>query len=658
VLAVLAPLGAGALPASAADGASGVIVTFVDSAHRTDLLHRLPSSRHLVGPRAAAASLPAGEANALRAQPGVLRVEPDVAFHAMRTVNDTCVTLNCAGVQEWAVAKVNAPTAWDYSLGSGVTIGVLDSGVVGTHPDLAGKLVAPELDDTSTASGDGDHGTSVAGYAAANTNNVEGIAGFGWDSRILAIKVLDADGNGLASWVSKGIYDATDRGAKVINLSLGSDQDSQAVRDAVTYAFNHGVVVVASVGNDGGTGQVYPASIPGVIGVGASTPSDALATFSNRGPGLDVSAPGQSLPAPVPPNAYANVSGTSFSAPIVSGVAALLLSQGVEPASGIQARLQETGVALSGGNGVRIDAGAALAVLRAYPGFGGGTRIATGDLTADGGAEIVTGAAAGGGPHVRVLTAAPGYAERSSFFAYDAGFGGGVDVATGNVDGTGRPEIITGAGPGGGPHVRIFSAAGSPMGPGFFAYGSGFRGGVSVASGDLDGDGTDEIVTGAGPGGGPHVRIFSANGAPIGPGFFAYDAGFRGGVDVAVGDVDGDGKDEIITGAGPGGGPHVRLWRGNGASMGPGFFAYSAAFPGGVRVSSLAGSSGAARILTGPGSGGGPHVRLFNINGAVLAERFGFNPAFTGGVDVALGPAGPLVGQLSGDTLVRTLLGS
>ncbi|MDQ1374405.1 MAG: thermitase, partial [Actinomycetota bacterium] len=485
--AVLVPLGTGVLPASAAGSSpSGVIVTFADGAHRAGLLDRLPGSRRLVGPRAAAARLDDAQVGALRTQPGVLRVEPDVTFHAFGNVNDTCVTTNCASVQEWAVAKVNAPRAWDYSTGSGVTIGVLDSGVDGNHPDLAGKLVGPEIDDTATASGDGNHGTSVAGYAAANTNNGQGIAGFGWDSRILAIKVLDASGSGLSSWVSQGIYDATDRGAKVINLSLGSDQDSQAVRDAVSYAFGKGVVVVASVGNDGGTTPMYPAAIPGVIGVGASTQSDGLASFSNRGPGLAISAPGVNLPAPVPPDQYANVSGTSFSAPIVSGIAALLLAQGIESPSGIVARLQETGVTMSGG-GKRVDAGAALALVRAYGGFGGGVRIAVGDLTGDSGTEIVTGAGRGGGPHVRVFTS--GYGDRGGFFAYTSGFSGGVDVAAGNVDGSGVDEIVTGPGPGGGPHVRVFRPDGTPVGGGFMAYNPAFTGGVSVAVGDIDGDG-------------------------------------------------------------------------------------------------------------------------------------------------------------------------
>jgi hypothetical protein len=173
-----------------------------------------------------------------------------------------------------------------------------------------------------------------------------------------------------------------------------------------------------------------------------------------------------------------------------------------------------------------------------------------------------------------------------------------VGVGGGGGGGGGPTRLLaTGAGPGGGPHVRLFNTAGggvAPLGPGFFAYNPAFTGGVTVAVADLDGDGVAEIVTGAGPGGGPHVRLFKVNPAtgeavPLGPGFFAYDAGFHGGVRVAVRDVDGDGRPEIITAPGPGGGPHVRVFKVNPATgdifpLGPGFFAYSPAFGGGATV--------------------------------------------------------------------------
>lgn len=156
--------------------------------------------------------------------------------------------------------------------------------------------------------------------------------------------------------------------------------------------------------------------------------------------------------------------------------------------------------------------------------------------------------------------------------------------------------LATGAGLGGGPHVRVFMVTGGTVREitGFMAYHPGFTGGVSVALGDFDRDGVPEIVTGAGPGGGPHVRIFKVNPAtgeatPLGTGFMAYDPAFRGGVRVAVQDVDGDGVPEIVASPGAGGGPHVRIFKidpasGNATAIGPEFFAYDPGFTGGVSV--------------------------------------------------------------------------
>src|SRR5262249_13345205 len=170
------------------------------------------------------------------------------------------------------------------------------------------------------------------------------------------------------------------------------------------------------------------------------------------------------------------------------------------------------------------------------------------------------------------------------FFAYPVAFSGGVRVAACDFDSPadGHVEIVTGAGPGGGPHVRVVrvDTAGNPSGPdlaSFFAYPPGFTGGVYVACGPVEGPGTMNLVTGAGPGGGPHVGVLRLqSGAPGGvvsvAEFFAYAPTFTGGVRVAVGDVDGDGFADIITGAGPGGGPHVRA------------LTLDSAAPGGVRA--------------------------------------------------------------------------
>jgi hypothetical protein len=136
-----------------------------------------------------------------------------------------------------------------------------------------------------------------------------------------------------------------------------------------------------------------------------------------------------------------------------------------------------------------------------------------------------------------------------------------VSVAVGNTAGDSRGEIITGAGPGGGPHVRVFDSATGENIANIIAYDPAFTGGVYVAAGDLGGDSTAEIATSPGVGGGPHVRVFNGLfGAPHSS-FLAYDPAFRGGVTVGAADINGDGFDELLTGAGPGGGPHVKAYR-------------------------------------------------------------------------------------------------
>ncbi|MBU4347158.1 S8 family serine peptidase [Patescibacteria group bacterium] len=267
-------------------------------------------------------------------------------------------------------------------------------------------------------------------------------------------------------------------------------------------------------------------------------------------------------------------------------------------------------------------------------GFLGGVNVAGGDVNGDGVDEIITGAGAGGGPHVRIFNSQGELL--GQFFAYDAKFRGGVNVASGDVNGDGVDEIITGAGAGGGPHIRIFNSQGELLGQ-FFAYDAKFRGGVNVASGDVNGDGVDEIIAGAGPGGGPHVRIFKADGRAIGQ-FFAYDAKFRGGVNVATADVDGgirDKKAEIIAAPGKGGGPHVRIFNDHGKILNQ-FFAYNNNFLGGVNVAGGdVDGDGVDEIITGAGAGGGPHVRVFEINGVIIGSFYAFAPEFSGGVNVA-----------------------
>lgn len=218
----------------------------------------------------------------------------------------------------------------------------------------------------------------------------------------------------------------------------------------------------------------------------------------------------------------------------------------------------------------------------------------------------------------------------ANFGAYNKGFTGGVFNASGRFTNPGSVGFVTGPDAGGGPHLRTFTADGTISGE-FLAYGGTFWGGVRVAAGDIDGDGKDEIIAAPGPGGGPNVKAYEINGVER-KSWMAYGA-FTGGVYVASADVVAGGNDEVVTAPGAGGGPHVRVWDSNGNPL-KDWMAYGA-FTGGVRVAAgdLTGGPD-AEIVTAPGPGGGPHIRIWDRNGNLLEEWMAYG-AFTGGVYVA-----------------------
>jgi FG-GAP-like repeat/FG-GAP repeat len=283
--------------------------------------------------------------------------------------------------------------------------------------------------------------------------------------------------------------------------------------------------------------------------------------------------------------------------------------------------------------------GSLLGSFFAYdPAFTGGVFVAAGDLNGDKRADIVTGAGAGGGPHVKVFNGIQGNLLKS-FFAYDAGFQGGVRVAVGDVNGDGVLDIITGAGAGGGPHVKVFNGIQGNLLHSFDAFDAGFTGGVFVAAGDVNGDGRADVIVGAGAGGGPHVKVFNGVQGNLLHSFDAFDAGFTGGVTVAAGDVNGDGNADVIVGAGAGGGPHVKVFNGVQGNLLHSFDAFEAGFTGGVNVAGGdVNGDGRADVIVGAGPGGGPHVRAFSGNqGSPLAQYDAYSPQLDKGVFVAVG---------------------
>jgi hypothetical protein len=252
-------------------------------------------------------------------------------------------------------------------------------------------------------------------------------------------------------------------------------------------------------------------------------------------------------------------------------------------------------------------------------------------------ADVVTAAGPGGGPHVKVFDGRTG-ALLGSFFAYDPTFTGGVNVAVGDVTGDGKPDIVTAPGAGGAPQVRVFDTTGHLV-TSFLAYDASFLGGVNVAVGDVNGDRTCDIVTAAGAGGGPHVKVFAGSASGLGSNvlasFIAYDPTFTGGVSVTTGDFDGDGLSEIITGAEAGGGPHVEVFSGLGTSVRASFFAFATTFSGGVRVAATdVDNDGHDDLIADTGTGTASDAHVFDGTKFTPLSDVPAFPGFNGGTFV------------------------
>jgi thermitase len=270
--------------------------------------------------------VPAAQAlNALagyRSEAAVRYAEADARGAAVETPNDPYYS------SQWGLAKVRAPAAWDVTHGSStVRLAVLDTGVHGSHTDLSGKVVSTANFSSSWTSDDiRGHGTHVAGIAAATTNNGTGVAGLGWATSIMNVKVLGDDGVGWYSWMAQGMIWAADHGARVINMSFGGTTASTTLRDAVDYAWGKGVFLAAAAGNNGSSAAFYPAYYANAMAVAATDSSDHRASFSDYGSWVDIAAPGVSIYSTIL-GGYQAWSGTSMASPFVAGLAALLFTR-------------------------------------------------------------------------------------------------------------------------------------------------------------------------------------------------------------------------------------------------------------------------------------------------------------------------------------------
>lgn len=614
----------------------------------------------------------------LSGKPGVKFVEPNYIAKKAVSPNDPSFTdgtlwalRNTGQNGGTAGADTRATAGWDINTGTGATVvAVIDDGVEHTHPDLAANMWTNTREvpgngadddgngfvddvhgyDFSRSTGDilggiiDDHGTHVAGSIGAVGNNGVGVSGMTWKTRIMTLPLFSSGASsGQISVAIQGMNYAVMMGAKVSNHSWGySGPESLALRAAFDAANTAGHVAVCAAFNDAEDNDVvdsYPTDfygvLPNVISVAAYDRNDQLAGFSNYGRrSVTLGAPGVEIFSTSTGGGYAFKQGTSMASPHVAGAVTLFMDAAgsLTPAE-VVAAVKRSARQVAGGNS-KTDTGGVLDLAALMRESGRGL--------------YATGADAGGGPHVKVFR---GFgSEVGGFMAYDARFTGGVRVAVGDVNGDGITDIITGAGPGGGPHLRVFNSKNFQELFGLFAFEAGFTGGITVATGDVNGDGRADIIVGADRGGGPRVTVFSL---PVGAtalvriaDFFAYDPAFRGGVNVAAGVFTAGGKQaDVVTAPGRGGGPHVKRFSaasvtaGRPAVVGQAMVGDPANRSGLFVTTGDVNGDGVADIITGTAAGT-PNVAI--TNGANMAPLSGMRSPFGGELPGLLNPADPL----------------
>lgn len=289
---------------------------------------------------------PQAEATLAR-QAGVLRIDDDVVVEALakRVPSQPAQTL------PWGVDRIDAELVWGTTAADPVRVAVVDTGIDASHPDLAGNLKGgvSTVGYTASFNDDNGHGTHVAGIAAALDNTI-GVVGIGPRIDLYAVKVLDRRGSGYLSDVIEGLAWTIANGMQVVNMSLGTSSDVLSFKEAIQKVNQAGITQVAAAGNNGGS-VIFPAAYPEVIAVSATDKADVIASWSSRGPEVDLAAPGVEIYSTYKGGKYKVLSGTSMAAPHVAGTAALVLSlpekcdsnlDGVCSPAEVQARLEAT----------------------------------------------------------------------------------------------------------------------------------------------------------------------------------------------------------------------------------------------------------------------------------------------------------------------------
>lgn len=639
---------------------------------------------------------------------------------------------------QWYLSKIKADSAWDKISGSpDMVIAVIDSGIQINHPDLknniwknAREIPGNNIDDDQNGFIDDvsgwdfvnnlpdpspkftagwteagvSHGTMVAGVIAASGNNNEGVAGVTWQAQIMALKVLNDSGEGRLSNVIRAIDYATSNGADIINLSFVSFNYSEGMQEAIRRAHKAGIMIVAAAGNEqtGGVGYdiektpIYPACYDGeligenmVIGVAATDALDQKTKFSSYGSRcVDLVAPGISFFSTVtagsvpdyPDKIYDGYwSGTSMAAPQVAATLALIAQANPElsrreivnilfASTDNISRLNPDYPGQLGNGRLNVDRAVEMAKEKLYSRVGrlvvlpqsvaknrpakltaatgelvsnlsldlkGGESIAVGDVNGDGNQEMVIGSGANTVPEVLIYSSAGKLIKK--LLVFDKYWRGGLSVALIDTDGDEQMEIATAQAAGGTGQIKIFNFNGQ-LKTQFLADSKYWRGGLNLAAGDIDGDGDQEIVAAYGAGTEPQVRIFNASGQIAGI-FLAYEKKFRGGVKVAVANLNGrknHNQADIITAPGKGRDPQIKIFN-NRAILARQFLAYGRNWQGGVNLAAGdLNNDGLPEIATAAQTGAAPHVRVFDGRGELMESFYAWEENWNGGVNIGI----------------------